>query len=150
MPARFRSTPAALAALLAAAPVAARAQTTGTGCADLATQYDQAIRTADGLVTAAVEHALKATDPFGVLKQLDLAGQGASPEQAVRRGALAALPPTTQGAVLIYLVRANTAMQALLWKAARRPAGIGTEPPERWPAGGFPDPDQGGSSVAGA
>ena len=123
MPARFRSTPAALAALLAAAPVVARAQTTGTGCADLATQYDQAIRTADGLVTAAVEHALKATDPSGVLKQLDLAGQGASPEQAVRRGALAALPPTTQGAVLIYLLRANTAMQALLWKGCPPPGG---------------------------
>ncbi len=124
MPARFRSTTAALAVLVAAAPAAAaRAQTAGTGCADLATQYDEAIRTADGLVTAAVEHALKASDPSGVLKQLGLGGQGVSPEQAVRRGALAALPPTTQGAVLIYLLRANTAMQALVWKGCPPPGG---------------------------
>lgn len=124
MPTRIRLAPAAVAALLAIVlATAARAQTAGTGCGDLARQYDEAIRTADGLVTAAVEHALKATDPSGMLKQLGLSGQNISPEQAVRRGALAALPPTTQGAVLIYVLRANTAMQAMVWKSCPPPGG---------------------------
>ncbi|GAA0566346.1 hypothetical protein GCM10009416_00370 [Craurococcus roseus] len=124
MPARFRSMPAALAVLAAVVPaMTARAQTAGTGCSELAARYDEAIRTADGLVMAAVEHALKASDTSGALKQLGLGGQGVSPEQAVRRGALAALPPTTQGAVAIYLLRANTAMQALVWKGCPPPGG---------------------------
>lgn len=124
MPARFRPIPAALAVLAAVAPaMTARAQTTGTGCSELAARYDEAIRTADGLVMAAVEHALKATDASGALKQLGLDGGSVSPEQAVRRGALAALPPTTQGAVAIYLLRANTAMQALAWKGCPPPGG---------------------------
>ena len=114
---------AAVAALLTLGPAApALAQTAGTGCAELATQYDEAIRTADGLVSTAVEHALSATDPSGVLKRLGIGGgQGGSTEQAVRRGALAALPPPTQRAILIYLLRANTAMQALVWKGCPPP-----------------------------
>ena len=111
----------AAAALLAASSGGLRAQTAGTGCADLVKQYDEAIHTADGLVSTAVEHALKAADPSGVLKQLGLGGQDLSPEQAVRRGALAALPPTTQAAITIYLLRANTAMQALTWKGCAPP-----------------------------
>ena len=64
---------------------------------------------------------MKASDPSGVLKQLGLGGQNLSPEQAVRRGALAALPPPTQAAIAIYLLRANTAMQALVWKGCPPP-----------------------------
>ena len=121
MPLSARTLALAAAALLAASPARLRAQPAGTGCADLTKQYDEAIHTADGLVSTAVEHALKATDPSGVLKHLGLDGQSLSPEQAVRRGALAALPPTTQAAIMIYLLRANTAMQTLTWKGCPPP-----------------------------
>lgn len=121
MPTPGRFLTAVTAALVAALPVGVRAQTAGAACADLVKQYDQAIHTADGLVSTAVEHALKASNPSGVLQQLGLGGQNLSPEQAVRRGAVAALPPTTQGAITIYLLRANTAMQALTWKGCSPP-----------------------------
>jgi hypothetical protein len=95
---------------------AARAQTADTSCGDLVARYDEAIKTADGLVSTAVEQVLGATNPSEILKQLGIAGQSLSPEQAARRGAISALPPTTQGAIAIYLMRADAAMQAMIWK----------------------------------
>lgn len=113
--------PAVMACVLAL-PLPSVAQTAGTRCGDLVSQYDEAIRTADGLVSTAVEHLLKGSNPSGALQRLGIDMQGASPEQAIRRGALAALPPPTQAAILIHLVRANTAMQALTWKGCAPPS----------------------------
>ncbi|HEV7264257.1 MAG TPA: hypothetical protein VGN83_04975 [Falsiroseomonas sp.] len=125
MPFRTRVMPLAAAALLALPAMAQAAVTTDTGCDALVRQYDEAIRTADGLISDMVDQALKSSNPSGVLQQLRLGGQGVSPDEAVRRGALAALPPTTQNAILIYLLRANTAMQMLAWKGCRPPGSSG-------------------------
>ncbi|WP_372621348.1 hypothetical protein [Falsiroseomonas sp.] len=119
----YRALLLAAAIVLAAPPAASAAPTSGTACDDLVAQYDEALRTADGLVSTAVDRALKGSDTSGLLEQLGLGGQDISPEQAVRRGALAALPPTTQNAILIYLLRASNAMQALAWKGCRPPDG---------------------------
>jgi hypothetical protein len=118
MPLRIR---AALLAAALVAPCAARAApTAGTSCGDLVQQHDQALQTADGLISSAVDRALKSSKPSGMLQQLGIGGD-VSPEQAVGRGVLAALPPTTQNATMTDLLRASTAMQALAWKGCSPP-----------------------------
>ena len=112
-------------ALACAATGSAQAQTTtiitATGCGDLARMYDEYVKTADTLTTDLVGKALQGSGTPGVLKQLGLDVQGLSPEQAAQKGAVAAISPPAQAAILIYLLRANTAMQEMIWKGCKPP-----------------------------
>ena len=108
-------------ALACAATGSAQAQTTTTGCGDLAGMYDEYVKTADTLTTDLVGKALQGSGAPGVLEQLGLAGQGLSAEQAAQKGAVAAISPPAQAAILIYLLRANTAMQEMIWKGCKPP-----------------------------
>jgi hypothetical protein len=113
---------AAPALALALATASAQAQTTTTtSCGDLAGKYDTYVKTADTLITDLVGKALQGGDSSGMLQQLGLDAQGTSAEQAARKGAVAALSPPSQAAILIYLLRANTAMQEMIWKDCRPP-----------------------------
>jgi hypothetical protein len=94
----------------------AQAQTTTVGCEALAKKYDEYVKTADSLVTDMVGKALQGGDNSSMLQQLGLGSQGISIEQAARKGAVAAISPPAQAAILIYLLRANTAMQEMIWK----------------------------------
>lgn len=104
-----------LATLVSVFPIGSiGAQTTGDGCGALKKTYDEDMKTANGLLMKLVEKATGSGS--GMLNQLGIAGQKLSPEQAISKGAVAAMSPPAQGAVLIYLLRANTTMQEMVWK----------------------------------
>lgn len=114
------SIPAAfLATLFLAIPLSsASGQTTSDSCSALKTTYDEAVKTADSLLMQLVDKATNGGES-AVLKQLGIAGHSLSPEQAISKGAVAAMSPPAQGAVVIYLLRANTAMQEMIWKGCK-------------------------------
>lgn len=117
----LRSGTAALAFTLLAGTAPLHAQVTGDDCGTLAAKYDEYVKTADSLVTDLVGKALDAANPAEVLGQMGLDTKGMSPEQAAQKGAVAAISPPAQNAIMIYLLRANTAMQALVWKGCKPP-----------------------------
>jgi hypothetical protein len=108
-------------ALIAVGAIAApaTAQTTGHDCGKLTSIYDEAVKTADTLMTDLVNKAMQG-GTSGMLNQLGI-GTSLSPEQALQKGALAAISPPAQNAILIYLLRANTAMQEMIWKGCKPP-----------------------------
>jgi hypothetical protein len=95
----------------------ARAQTTSDGCEALKRTYDEALRTADSVLRQLVEKAVN-SGASQVFQQLGIA-PNLSPEQAINKGAVAAMSPPAQAAVLIYLLRANTTMQEMVWKGCK-------------------------------
>jgi hypothetical protein len=110
-----RTIPAAFlaAALCAVAAAPAGAQTTKDDCATLADMHDRFVGTADTLVMDMVGRALQSTG--GGQDMLQTLGLGGVTDvgEAVRKGAVAAMPPTSQNAVMIYLLRAQAASQLM-------------------------------------
>lgn len=126
-----RTTIAATATLLAAAlagtPAAGQTVGVGTSCSELATQYDQARNTAHTLVMDLTSQVLGSGGTPDVLSKLGISPGNVSPEQAVRKGAVSAMPPNAQTAVLIYLLQANTTMQEMIWKGCKPPGQSGSQ-----------------------
>jgi hypothetical protein len=116
-----RSLTLAVALALGGTAAPALAQTIGEDCAKLAGRYDEYVKTADSLITDLVGKALGAADPSGMLSQLGIDAKSLSPEQAARKGAVAAISPPAQNAIMIYLLRANTTIEALIWKGCKPP-----------------------------
>jgi hypothetical protein len=113
----------ALCAILFAAPAAAQT-TTGTSCSQLQSRYDEDMRTAHSVVMQLTNKILQGGSTPNVLSQLGLdLGSVSSAEQAVRKGAIAAMSPPAQNAILIYLLSANTTMQEMIWKGCKPPGG---------------------------
>ncbi|WP_119462946.1 hypothetical protein [Rhodospirillaceae bacterium SYSU D60014] len=105
-------------ATMFAAPVSA--QTTGESCSKLQTKYDEDIRTANTLVMDLTKKILSGSSTPDVLSKLGLDVKSlGSPEQAIRKGVVAAMSPPVQNAILIHLLSANTTMQTMAWKGCK-------------------------------
>jgi hypothetical protein len=72
---------------------------------------------ADSVLRQFVEKAMN-SGGSQVFQQLGIA-PNPSPEQAINKGAVAAMSPPAQAAVLIHLLRADTTMQEMAWKGCK-------------------------------
>ena len=114
---------AATLAIMATLALPLGAQTADESCSKLQTKYDEDIRTANTLIMDLTKKILSSSSTPDVLSRLglDVASLG-SPEQAIRKGVVAAMSPPIQNAILIYLLSANTTMQAMTWKGCKPPS----------------------------
>jgi len=110
-----RTIPAAVAAALlcAVSGVPDAARTTQDDPATLAEMHDRFVGTADTLVTDPVGRAMERTGGGqDMLQTLGLGGV-TDVDEAVGKGAVAAMPPTSQNAVMISRLRARAASQLM-------------------------------------
>jgi hypothetical protein len=96
------------------------AQTAGTDCPKLRQMYDEDMKIAHTVAMELVNKAMQAAKPSEMMDKLGVdLKQAKSADEAIRKGAVTALSPPAQNAILIYLMFANATMQEMVWKGCK-------------------------------